>query len=40
MSASFQVQPPDAPTKGDLETAEEYVRRVATITIQLLKGKA
>jgi NAD(P)H dehydrogenase (quinone) len=40
MSASFQVKPPDAPTKGDLATAEAYGHRVATITLQFLKGKA
>ncbi len=40
MSASFQVKPPEAPTKGDLETAEAYGRRVATITLQFLRGKA
>jgi NAD(P)H dehydrogenase (quinone) len=40
MSASFQVKPPDAPSKGDLATAEAYGRRVATITLQFLKGNA
>jgi NAD(P)H dehydrogenase (quinone) len=40
MSASFQVKPPDAPSKGDLATAEAYGRRVATITLQFLKGRA
>src|SRR6266404_1948639 len=40
MSASFQVKPPDAPPKGDLETAEAYGRRVAEITLQFLKGRA
>jgi NAD(P)H dehydrogenase (quinone) len=40
MSASFQVNPPDAPCKGDLETAELYGLRVATITAQFLKGRA
>jgi len=39
MSASFQVQPPGAPSKGDLETAEAYGRRVAEITLQFLRGK-
>ena len=34
MSASFQVNPPNAPVKGDLETAEIYGARVATITSQ------
>ncbi len=40
MAASFQVKPPDAPPKGDLDTAEAYGRRVATITLQLLKGRS
>jgi NAD(P)H dehydrogenase (quinone) len=39
MSASFQVNPPDAPCKGDLETAEIYGRRVAEITLQFLRGR-
>jgi NAD(P)H dehydrogenase (quinone) len=39
MSASFQVNPPEAPVKGDIETAEAYGRRVATITLQFLKGR-
>ncbi len=37
MSASFQVNPPDAPPKGDIETAEAYGKRVAEITIQFQK---
>jgi NAD(P)H dehydrogenase (quinone) len=40
MSASFQVPPPEAPGKGDIETAEAYGRRVAEITLQFLRGKA
>ena len=40
MSASFQVNPPAAPGKGDLETAELYGLRIATITAQFLKGRA
>jgi NAD(P)H dehydrogenase (quinone) len=40
MSASFQVNPPGAPPKGDLETAEIYGRRVAEITARFLKGKS
>jgi NAD(P)H dehydrogenase (quinone) len=40
MAASFQVQPPVAPSKGDLETAEIYGRRVAEITLQFGRGKA
>jgi NAD(P)H dehydrogenase (quinone) len=39
MSASFQVNPPGAPCKGDLETGEFYGLRVATITAQFLKGR-
>lgn len=40
MSASFQVNPPGAPGKGDLETAELYGRRVAEITRQFVRGKS
>ena len=40
MAASFQVKPPGAPPKGDLETAEAYGRRVAEITIRFVRGKA
>ncbi len=39
MSASFQVNAPDAPFQGDLETAELYGRRVAEITLQFVRGK-
>jgi hypothetical protein len=39
MSASFQVDPPGAPSKGDLETAELYGKRVAEITLQFVKGR-
>ncbi|MFZ0710406.1 MAG: NAD(P)H-dependent oxidoreductase [Terrimicrobiaceae bacterium] len=39
MSASFQITPPAAPMKGDLETAEIYGARVATITSQFLRGR-
>lgn len=39
MSTSFQVNPPDAPPKGDIETAEAYGRRVAEITNRLMRGK-
>lgn len=39
MATSFQVTPPDAPSIGDLETAELYGRRVAGITAQLHRGK-
>jgi NAD(P)H dehydrogenase (quinone) len=40
MSASFQVPPSGAPCQGDIETAEIYGLRVATITAQFLKGRA
>jgi len=39
MSASFQVNPPGTPVKGDLETAELYGRRVAELTLQFIRGK-
>jgi len=39
MSASFQVNAPGAPCKGDIETAEIYGRRVAEITLQLVRGR-
>jgi len=39
MAASFQVNPPGAPPKGDIETAEAYGRRVAEIASQLAKGR-
>ena len=39
MSASFQVNPGEAPPPGDLETAELYGRRVAEVTLQYLKSK-
>jgi NAD(P)H dehydrogenase (quinone) len=40
MSSSFHVNPPDAPSKGDVETAELYGRRIAEITHQFVRGKA
>ncbi len=40
MAASFQVNPGDAPSGGDLATAEAYGTRVATITQQLKRGRA
>jgi NAD(P)H dehydrogenase (quinone) len=40
MAASFQVRPPAAPAKGDIETAEAYGRRIAEITAQFVRGKA
>jgi len=39
MAASFQVKPGDAPSTGDLATAEAYGARVATITQQLVRGR-
>ena len=39
MAASFQVNPPEAPCRGDLETAEMYGRRVAEITLQFIRGR-
>lgn len=39
-SASFQVKPGEAPPVGDRETAEIYGRRIATITLQLLRGRS
>ncbi len=40
MAASFQVDPGDAPSTGDLATAEAYGARVATITQQLVRGRS
>jgi NAD(P)H dehydrogenase (quinone) len=40
MAASFQVNPGDAPSSGDLATAEAYGQRVASITQQLVRGRA
>lgn len=40
MAASFQVDPPEAPCKGDLETADAYGRRIAEITLQLVRGRS
>jgi NAD(P)H dehydrogenase (quinone) len=39
MAASFQVAPTDAPGPGDLATAEAYGKRVAEITVQLVRGR-
>ena len=39
MAATFQVEVPDAPGKGDLETAELYGQRVAEITLQFVRGR-
>jgi NAD(P)H dehydrogenase (quinone) len=40
MAASFQVDPGDAPSTGDIATAEAYGARVATITQQLVRGRS
>ncbi len=40
MAASFQVEPPDAPSKGDIETAEMYGKRVAETAIIFINGKS
>lgn len=40
MAASFQVNAGDAPGAGDLETAEIYGARIATITQQLVRGRS
>jgi hypothetical protein len=40
MSSSFQIDPPDAPSRGDIETAEGYGRRVAEITLRFMRGKS
>lgn len=39
MASSFQVDPPGAPSKGDLATAEAYGKRVAEITLQFVRGR-
>jgi NAD(P)H dehydrogenase (quinone) len=39
MATSFQVKAPEAPSKGDLETAEIYGRRVAEVTVQFVRGR-
>ena len=39
MASSFQVNPPQAPSKGDVETAEIYGRRIAEITLQFVRGR-
>lgn len=38
MACSFQVDAPGAPSRGDLETAEAYGRRVAEITLRFARG--
>lgn len=40
MAASFQVDPPGAPPKGDIETAELYGKRVAEVTLQFVRGRS
>ncbi|OOZ39281.1 hypothetical protein BOW53_11990 [Solemya pervernicosa gill symbiont] len=40
MAASFQVAPGDAPSTGDIATAEAYGERVANITQQFVRGRA
>jgi NAD(P)H dehydrogenase (quinone) len=39
MASSFQVNAGDAPSSGDLATAQAYGHRVATITRQLVRGR-
>lgn len=39
MAASFMVDTPAAPPRGDIETAEAYGRRVAEITLQFVRGR-
>jgi NAD(P)H dehydrogenase (quinone) len=40
MSASFQIQAPNAPLPGDIQTAELYGKRVAEITARWVKAKS
>lgn len=40
MAVSFQVAPPAAPPKGDIETAQAYGRRVAEVTLQFVRGRS
>lgn len=39
MAAGFQVAPADAPSIGDLEAAESYVRRIAEVASQMKLGR-
>lgn len=39
MAASFQVDPEEAPSIGDLETAEAYGRRIAEVAHQMKLGR-
>jgi len=38
-ASSFQVNPPQAPGAGDIETAEAYGTRIANITLQFKRGR-
>ena len=38
MAASFDLHPPEAPAKGDLETARIYGKRVAEIALKMAKA--
>ena len=38
-ASSFQVNPPQAPGAGDIDTAEAYGQRVANITLQFKRGR-
>lgn len=40
MASSFGLAPGAAPGQGDIETAEAYGARVATITKQIVKGRS
>ena len=40
MAASFQVNPPESPSKGDLEIVHAYGQCVAEITLQFLRGRS
>jgi len=40
MAASFQVDPPGAPPKGDIGTAELYGKRVAEATLRWNRGRS
>ena len=39
MSSSFQVNPGDAPSSGDLQTAELYGKRIAEVALKLRPAK-
>ncbi|WP_176014011.1 flavodoxin family protein [Victivallis sp. Marseille-Q1083] len=39
MASSFNVKAPDAPPAGDLQTAEDYGKRIAVIAAQFKRGK-